>query len=720
MKNKKTRRGFTIVELVIVVAVIGVLAAILIPTFVNLTSKANKAADDSLVSNLNTALAMAEVDDAQYHGKPVSSHNDTMQDAIIDLEYEGYHLENLTTRTNLNLLWNKETNRFLLDDTKSMNEQKNKETKEDFWKIVKNVGEMGEYSGYAHTNFDLGTGENQGKISVTAGFDVGYNTGIKEINFVTDEEKDVVIRTTSVLTDLKINAANATVHHYGETGKVDITAIDMDCYNEYGDSVYVKVIEGTVVAKDGGKINIVFADNTNGNVVAVLKETNGTINVGYTRVEDVDTANQARENGIELKYEIYLDETTTMDGDTFVNYVESSADYAVSTAKQVEEVAQEEKHNGPTGSFIVNDPFNSDYATMGDLVIELGRSIRGTDGSFGFDPFTEMGDPYLFNNNYEDLAEAIWDACDESEEDEPELTYTSTDLIEAEVDDMFDINIRALKVGSQDITFYVDGEEIGTIKIAVIVVGDYSSELEDGQGVFEIDGVSKNVSVDSNSHAVVDVSEFENGKTIKMLRSFNGQLDFKGHNNKSLVLDLNGFAIKTLKIDSITMTVIDSSESKKGKVEDLFFGCDYGVQNPNYPWDSFRDDVEVNSCVDGEYLYLDVWFERPAKLTLLGGSIKTLHLQYCGEVEIAGAQIINTDEQNDTLGEGYALSYVGSKYLNIAIKSGVMIGYKNFAYFGKATISGGYFSEEVPSQYLASGCTCVQIANGIYQVVSAD
>lgn len=43
MKNTK-KRGFTIVELVIVIAVIAILASVLIPTFTNLVTKAKKSA----------------------------------------------------------------------------------------------------------------------------------------------------------------------------------------------------------------------------------------------------------------------------------------------------------------------------------------------------------------------------------------------------------------------------------------------------------------------------------------------------------------------------------------------------------------------------------------------------------------------------------------------------------------------------------------------------
>jgi len=54
------KKGFTIVELVIVVAVIAILAAVLIPTFSNLVKKANESADIQAVRNMNVYLAQAE------------------------------------------------------------------------------------------------------------------------------------------------------------------------------------------------------------------------------------------------------------------------------------------------------------------------------------------------------------------------------------------------------------------------------------------------------------------------------------------------------------------------------------------------------------------------------------------------------------------------------------------------------------------------------------
>ncbi|MCI7095187.1 MAG: type II secretion system GspH family protein, partial [Clostridiales bacterium] len=55
--KRNNKKGFTIVELVIVIAVIAILAAVLIPTFSSVIKKAKVNNDIQLVRNLNTALA---------------------------------------------------------------------------------------------------------------------------------------------------------------------------------------------------------------------------------------------------------------------------------------------------------------------------------------------------------------------------------------------------------------------------------------------------------------------------------------------------------------------------------------------------------------------------------------------------------------------------------------------------------------------------------------
>ena len=59
--KKRTKKGFTIVELVIVIAVIGILAAVLIPTFGGVIDKANKSAALQEATSVMTAtLAMSQ------------------------------------------------------------------------------------------------------------------------------------------------------------------------------------------------------------------------------------------------------------------------------------------------------------------------------------------------------------------------------------------------------------------------------------------------------------------------------------------------------------------------------------------------------------------------------------------------------------------------------------------------------------------------------------
>ena len=53
-KNKKNRKGFTIVELVIVIAVIGILATVLVPTFGDVIGKANASKDLQAAKNAYT------------------------------------------------------------------------------------------------------------------------------------------------------------------------------------------------------------------------------------------------------------------------------------------------------------------------------------------------------------------------------------------------------------------------------------------------------------------------------------------------------------------------------------------------------------------------------------------------------------------------------------------------------------------------------------------
>jgi len=57
-KNMKGKRGFTLIELMIVVAIIGILAAIAIPKFADLIRKSNEGATKGNLGSLRSALSI--------------------------------------------------------------------------------------------------------------------------------------------------------------------------------------------------------------------------------------------------------------------------------------------------------------------------------------------------------------------------------------------------------------------------------------------------------------------------------------------------------------------------------------------------------------------------------------------------------------------------------------------------------------------------------------
>ena len=225
MRNTN-KKGFTIVELVIVVAVIAILAAVLIPTFTGIIARANLSADQQAVRNMNTSLAT-------YTGTEKE-----ISDIMSHLRSFGFSYEKMVTYSKgYHYCYAKSTNQmYLLDANNNVVYPENAEiSKSELWAAYKD-----------HATYIIPGINNYYAISAITSqveFDAAFGNG----TFVLDLNKNVCT----------VNGnANVTVKNGAVTGSG------------------FKGTEGTVTVSESN------AENT----VKVTDETGKTTKITYTNV----------------------------------------------------------------------------------------------------------------------------------------------------------------------------------------------------------------------------------------------------------------------------------------------------------------------------------------------------------------------------------------------------------------------------------------------------
>lgn len=212
-KKQSKYQGFTIVELVIVIAVIAILAAVTIPTFSSIVDKSRVSAVLQVATNLNKPLAACEA-----LGEPISSMHDVMR--YLE-EYDISQEDTVYVKGDYCLVWNSKSNRFVAFDSEAAvvcGEEDESTPRTKLWQVVDVLPTQQVTSLYLADGFVGNT------ISVEVGVDVGNNDGISKIIYtdVDNAVKDILIRVNDP--DTEVDLTNKGNDHVTVIGIDEVSA----------------------------------------------------------------------------------------------------------------------------------------------------------------------------------------------------------------------------------------------------------------------------------------------------------------------------------------------------------------------------------------------------------------------------------------------------------------------------------------------------------------
>lgn len=277
--KKALRRAFTITELVIVIAVIAILAAVLIPTFTSLINRANQSADTQTVKNLNTILASEEA---------FGNRAETIDEALAQALEGGYKVENLTpTGEGYDIVWDQTNNRFALVDASGKKIYGDASTPDnisgqEYWKITDDASKATDnaFSWYLTEDAlssDGGTVESYTITSATS-LNLSAFTDLKTVTISDQASGEINLTTNSEDVEIVTKATSAenapTINLYGTAGTISGGKSDygilsgaylgMNSLHVYGNVEAIYPFSGRIVIESGAEVNyIVFVSNVN-------------------------------------------------------------------------------------------------------------------------------------------------------------------------------------------------------------------------------------------------------------------------------------------------------------------------------------------------------------------------------------------------------------------------------------------------------------------------
>lgn len=328
MKASK-KRGFTIIELVIVIAVIAILAAVLIPTFANIIQKANVANDVALARNMNTILIADEA---------TNGRSTDMYDVLIALEQGGFKLENLNPRADGNVFaWDKANNQIVyLEKGSAKPIFQAKEigaNKGDLYITTRKAEVFADYPGYSY----YFASDISGNITLDEGscLDTGEFALNGDVSVKTN--KDVEIQGT-INGTITVDSASGKITNYSVVENVVIVNTAATSYHERGHVAAMEIkdsLAGKVVLENDAYVEKLTNNKTNGTVESK----------GYVKaVEGKDTSVTATQSGYVLEIGTY-DQLVN-----FRNKVNAGASYSGMTVNLTADIDISERAWTPIGA----------------------------------------------------------------------------------------------------------------------------------------------------------------------------------------------------------------------------------------------------------------------------------------------------------------------------------------------------------------------------------
>lgn len=333
MKASK-KRGFTIIELVIVIAVIAILAAVLIPTFANIIQKANVANDVALARNMNTILIADEA---------TNGRSTDMYDVLIALEQGGFKLENLNPRADGNVFaWDKANNQIVYLDKKNPDKpifqaKEIGDNKGDLYITTRKAEVFADYPGYSY----YFASDISGNITLDEGscLDTGEFALNGDVSVKTN--KDVEIQGT-INGTITVDSASGKITNYSVVNNVVIVNTAATSYHERGHVAAMEIqnsLTGKVVLENDAYVEKLTNNKTNGTV-----ESKGYVKAVAAESSDKESVKPTTENKYALEIGTY-DQLVN-----FRNKVNAGASYSGMTVKLTADIDISERAWTPIGA----------------------------------------------------------------------------------------------------------------------------------------------------------------------------------------------------------------------------------------------------------------------------------------------------------------------------------------------------------------------------------